>query len=192
MQIHRPYPVSPGASSGISPELSDAISRNPTFQSLSAQVAQDREAQAMRYAYVYTLSGSIAGQTTSPFLLTIEQGADFKCLFMTGNMYCYDAVHAGTFPIPNALGVTAWSGDGLSVMITDTRSGRTLTSGFTPMKLLFTPGYGLTFQNPLPWKYTFLKNSRIQFDVRNRDVATRTHTFDIALIGYKVLSTESN
>jgi hypothetical protein len=168
------------------PEMSQEIQGSPVFSSVLEQLRHDREVQAMRYPFVYVLSDTIVGQTTLPYTLTIAQGTDFKCLFVTGSMYSYDSENASTFPIPNSGGLTSWAGRGLSVQITDSRSGRRLTSGFVPGELLFSPGYGMNFQNPLPFKYHFVKNSKILFDITNRDNANRTHYFDIALIGYKI------
>ena len=172
------------------PEMASAIDRSPTFSSIADQMLHERDAQAMRYAYVYHLNADIVGQTTQAFNITIEQGSDFKSLWLTGDCYSYDAGNATTFPVPNALGSTAWAGDGLSIQITDTRSGRQLTSGFVPAKDLLTPGYGLNFQQPYPLKYYWYRNSKIRFDIRNRDNALRTHAINICMKGYKVLSPE--
>lgn len=170
------------------PEMEAAFAKSPVFSSIQTEINHEREVQKQKYPYIYVLNDSIVGQTTSPFPLTIEQGTDFKCLFMTGSAFSYDAdvADATNFPIPNSLGVTAWAGRGLSADITDTRSGRKLTSGFVPFELLFSPGYGLNFQDPIPFKYFFNRNSKVLFDIRNRDVAARTHEFSIALIGFKI------
>lgn len=169
-------------------EMAQAIDQSPTFSSIEDQLVHERQAQSMRYDYVYHLHADVVGQTTQAFDITIEQGADFKQLWLTGNCFSYDAVNATSFPVPNSLGATAWAGDGLSIQITDTRSGRQLTSGFVPAKDILTPGYGLNFQQPYPMKYLWYRNSKIRFDIRNRDLVTRTHSIDIALKGYKILS----
>ena len=189
MQMHHAVNRNALSSSGRSPELTQEISDNSTFSSLAAQVTQEREAQAMRWAFVYPLSGTVVGQTTAPFILTTETGTEFRILYITGAMYSYNAGVATSFPIPNALGVTAWAGDGLSCQWLDSRSGRNLSGGFIPMKLLFTPGYGTQFQNAMSYKYTLRGNSMLQFDIRNRDVAGRTHSFDLAFWGYKTIVT---
>ena len=170
------------------PEMARDISGNPTFEAVLQEVNHEREMQAMRYSYVYTLSESIVGQQTLPFNIQIEQGTDFKSLWLTASAFSYDDGQASDFPIPNGLGVTSWAGRGLSVMITDTRSARTLTSGYVPLELLGTPGYGLNFQHPYPFKYFWYRNTKIRFDVRNRDNANRTHRIEIALYGYKLLT----
>lgn len=170
------------------PEMANAINQSPTFMSIQDQMLHERNAQAMRYDYVYHLSATVTGQQTQAFDITIEQGTDFKSIWLTGHCFSYDAVNATDFPIPNSLGATSWAGDGLSIQITDTRSGRQLTSGFVPAKELLTPGYGLNFQQPYPMKYYWYRNSKIRFDIRNRDNNTRSHTIDIALKGYKILS----
>ena len=170
------------------PEMEAAIRRNPTFSAITNEVAHEREVQARKWNYTYTLSASVVGQQTLPFNITIEQGTDFQALYLTGSVYSYDSQNATDFPVPNSLGSTAWAGRGLSVDVTDTRSSRKLTSGFVPIELILTPGYGLNFQAPYPFRYFFYANTKIRFDIRNRDNADRTHTIEIALNGYKVVT----
>jgi hypothetical protein len=172
------------------PEMANAISSNQVFSAIASEVEHERTVQAMRYNYTYSLSGSIVGQQTLPFEIVIEQGSDFSCQMMTGSAFSYDTGNATSFPIPNSLGATAWAGRGLSVNIVETRSGRTLTSGFVAWELLFAPGYAQGFQRPYPFRYHFYRNSKIRFDIRNRDNANRTHTFDVALNGYKIITPE--
>ena len=168
------------------PEMAATIADNGVFGAIENEVEHDKEAQAMKWNYTYHLSDSVVGQVTSPFNIVIEQGTDFKCLWITGRMFSYDAVNATDFPVPNSLGATAWAGSGLSMNMVDTRSGRTLTSGYIQMEDLITPGYGLNFQQPYPFRYLWRRNSKIQIDIRNRDNADRTHYFSIALNGYKI------
>lgn len=172
------------------PAMAETISRNSTFQNAVEQLKHEREIQAIKYDFVYTLSGTITGQQTQPFNLTIEQGSDFKCLWLTASAYSFEGAQGDDtdFPIPNSGGLLYWAGRGLSVLITDTRSGRQLTSGFVPFELIGTPGYGMNFQHPYPLRYLFYRNTKIRFDVRNRDNANRDHDFEIALKGFKVLS----
>jgi len=177
-----------GMSTDQNPELAGMISRNPTFASIAMQLQHERDAQAMRWPYIYPVEGTVVGQTTQPFTITIEQGTDFMCENIAISAFSYDAVNASSFPIPNSLGATAWAGRGLSIQITETRSGRQYTSGFEPIELLGAPGYGLNFQRPISFRTLILRNSKIRFDVRNRDAATRTHAFAISLIGYKILT----
>jgi len=169
-------------------EMARQINENAVFASLANEAQHLGTVQAMKFDYTYTLSGSVAGQATSSFFITIEQGSDFQGLYLTGSCFSYDAVNASSFPTPNTLGLTAWAARGLSAHITDMRSGRELVSGFIPLELLLTPGYGINFQHPYPFKYFFLRNSQIRFDIRNRDAATRTHAFEIAINGYKILT----
>jgi hypothetical protein len=170
------------------PEMANAINANSVFDAVAKEVQHDRTLTAMRYNYTYTLSDSIVGQQTLPFFITIEQGTDFSCKWMLGSAFSYDAENDTDFPIPNSLGATAWAGRGLSVQITDTRSGRNLTSGFVTWETLLTPGYGLNFQQPYPFRYHFYRNTKIRFDIRNRDNANRTHYFEIQLNGFKVVT----
>lgn len=181
-----PMPM-PGSQTD-NPELAQMISADPVFSSIAAEVAHERKVQAQRWNYTYTLSDQIVGQQTLPFIITIEQGTDFKSCFLTGSAFSYDAVNASTFPIPNSAGVTAWAGRGLAVRITDTRAGRELTSGFVPFETIFTPGYGINFQKPYPFRYFFYRNTKLRFDIRNADNALRTHAFTIELNGYKILT----
>ena len=169
-------------------QMADTIDRKPIFKSIANEVQHEREVQAMRYFYAYSVSGSVQGQTTAPFNITIEQGSDFSCKMLTASAFSYDDANVSDFPIPNSLGATAWAGRGLSVKVTDTRAGRELTSGFVPFELLGTPGYGLNFQNPFPLRYFFYRNSKIRFDVRNRDNTDRTHDFEICVSGFKILT----
>lgn len=191
MQMHDPLNRSPMPHNRIAvhnPEMANQINASPVFDAVAKEVQHDRELTAMRYNYTYTLSDSIVGQTTLPFFITIEQGTDFSCKWMLGSAFSYDAVNDTDFPIPNSLGATAWAGRGLSVQITDTRSGRNLTSGFVTWETLLTPGYGLNFQQPYPFRYHFYRNTKIRFDIRNRDNANRTHEFEIQLNGFKVVT----
>lgn len=168
------------------PQLADQFANDPTFSAIYNEVLDRRKKQAIRWGYAYTINGSVAGQATTPFLMTIEQGTDFYSEHLTGSADSYDAANATDYPIPNSAGSTSWAGRGLTVQITDTRSARTLTSGFVPFETLFSPGYGQNFQNPYPWKYYFLANTKLRFDIRNNDNANRTHNFSIALKGYKI------
>jgi len=176
------------------PELAATIAADPTFAALAEEVRHERKVQAMKWWYTYVLSDTLDGQESKPFTLTIEQGTDFKCCYMTASAFSYDAQNASSFPIPNSGGLTAWAGRGLTIRITDTRAGRDLTSGDVPFELFATPGYGLSFVKPFPLHYFFLRNSKIRFDIRNLDNANRSdandsaHAFSIALHGYKYLT----
>ena len=172
------------------PEMANAIAGNPVFTSLAQELAHEREVQAMKWNYTYTLSGDITGGQTLPFHVTIEQGTDFKSMYLTASAFSYSDAHDTAFPIPNSGASVDWAGRGLAVMITDTRSGRTLTSNFVAFELLATPGYGLNFQAPYPFRYLWYRNSKIKFDIRCRDKTNRTHYFEIALNGYKIMTPE--
>jgi hypothetical protein len=180
------------------PELAASIAADPVFSAIGEEVAHERKVQAMKWWYTYTLNDQINGQIAKPYILTIEQGTDFKCCYLTASAFSYDASIASSFPIPNSGGLTRWAGRGLTIRITDTRSGRNLTSGDVPFELFATPGYGLSFVKPFPFHYFFLRNSKIRFDIRNLDNALRiddpngtydaSHHFSIALHGYKYLT----
>lgn len=170
------------------PELRATIDGDPTFAALEQEVLHERKSQAMRWWYTYVLSDSIVGQVSAPYTMTIEQGTDFKCIGITASAFSYDASNASSFPIPNSGSLTKWAGRGLTMRITDTRAGRDLTSGDIAFELIATPGYGLSFNRLFPFKYFFLRNSKIRFDIRNLDASTRTHSFSIALHGFKYLT----
>jgi hypothetical protein len=194
------------------PELAARISADPVFSALEQEVAHERKTQAMKWWYTYVLTDVLDGASSKPFIMTIEQGTDFKCCYMTASVFSFDGTHTGdgiateivptnptSFPIPNSSGLTYWAGRGLTMRITDTRAGRDLTSGDVPFELFATPGYGLSFVKPFPFHYFFLRNSKIRFDIRNLDVAARLYNeatgvdygsqhFNIALHGYKYLT----
>lgn len=175
------------------PELAATIASDPTFAAIEQEVLHERKVQAMKSWYTYPLLNSIAGsglagQATTAFTITIEQGTDFKCCYMTASAFSYNANTASLFPIPNSAGSTAWSERGLTMRITDTRAGRDLTAGDVPFELFATPGYGLSFIKPFPFHYFFERNSKIRFDIRNNDAVGRTAYFNIALHGYKYLT----
>lgn len=168
------------------PAMAKAISNNDTFSAIAQEASFEREAQKMRQDYTYALSGSLAGNQTLPFNLVIEQGSDFKSIQLTGSAYSYDDTNATIFPVP---GNTDWAMRGLSLRITDTGAGRELTSGDIPFELLMTPGYGLNFMQPFPFRYFFARNSLIRFVITNRETNTsRYHYFEIALNGYKIFT----
>lgn len=188
MNVPGQYSRNPNPRSVTNVEMADAIDESPVFSSIAQQMEHEREAQAMRHYFVYPLNGEVIGQQTLPFTITIANDADFKCLWITGSCFSYDAAHASSFPLPNALAVTDWAARGLSTMITDTRSGRQLTSDFVPLETLLTPGYGMTLVDPMPFRYFFWRNSKIRFDIRNRDNSDRTHEFSLCLVGIKMYS----
>ena len=169
-------------------EMAKQISESAVFSSIANEVRHQRTVQAMKWNYSYVLNDDIDGQVTQAFFITIEQGTDFQCKWLTASAYSYedDQGDPTLFPIPNSLAAVNWAGRGLSLRVTDMRSGRELTSGFAAFELFGTPGYGLNFQHPYPFNYFFMRNSQIRFDVRNRDSALRNHQFAILLNGYKI------
>lgn len=169
-------------------EMSRQISESAVFSAIATEAVHQRTVQAMKWNYTYVLNDDIDGQITEAFFITIEQGTDFQCNWITASCFSYedDQGDPTNFPIPNSLGAVNWAGRGLSARITDMRSGRELTSGYVPFELFGTPGYGLNFQHPYPYKYYFMRNSMVRFDVRNRDNTLRNHQFSIALNGYKI------
>lgn len=179
------------------PELAASIAASPVFSAVADEVMHERNVQAMKWAYAYTLNDTILGQTSKPFTITIEQGTDFVCKYMVASAFGYDKNNPSSYP---TFGNTSWASRGLTMRITDTRSGRELTSGDVPFELFATPGYGTAFVKPFPFRYTFLRNTKIRFDIRNNDNETfnasyiegessgEGHRFSIALHGFKYLT----
>lgn len=162
--------------------------RNQVFDALDNEITHLREQQARKHFYIYTVTGSLAGQASTVETLHIEQGTDFKCEYVTGKLFSYDGTTESTFPLPSAQNATPiypFSASGLSFKFTDGRSGRELMSALTPGELIFTPGYGQVFQQPYPFRYYFLQNSQLRIDIYNRDKAARTHFYYLAFGGFK-------
>jgi hypothetical protein len=178
------------------PELAARIAADPTFAAIAEEVKHERKVQAMKWWYTYVLNDTLDGQINKPYSITIEQGTDFKCCYLTASAFSYDATNPSSFPIPNSGGLNHWAGRGLTIRITDTRTGRDLTSGDVPFELFATPGYGLMFTKPFPFHYFFMRNSKVRFDIKNLDNAARKtangsyscQSFSIALHGYKYLT----
>jgi hypothetical protein len=177
------------------------VKTDSVFAALEAEVDHERHVQAMKYWYSYSTAGIIAGQQSLPFAITIEQGTDFKCIGISASAFAFNPAGGSSFPMPVAtagLAATSWACRGLTVAITDTRAGRTLTSGQVPFELFATPGYGVSFTRMFPFNYFFLRNSKVQFDIRNNEnvtfggstVATGATSFSITLHGYKYMTSE--
>lgn len=162
-----------------------------TFKSVAHEQLHNREVQKLKFNYTYHITANVPPATTTAVLLTIDQDADFQIEKMTGSVYgpvdangIVQAAGATDFRMPGT--TTGFAGRGMTVKITDTGSGRDLTSGFIPVELLLAPGYGRAFQNPYPIKYFALRNSKIRFDFRNRDTQSGARQqIDIALNGFK-------
>jgi hypothetical protein len=97
------------------------------------------------------------------------------------------------FPFP--LGNSAMAERGVSVNIIDQSSNvRNLTSDYTPMELLFPPGYGVHIAEPFMSGYILEKYHTLRFDFQNRDflgtddpseVEDSYHVVKIAFTGKK-------
>lgn len=155
------------------------------------EIENFRRVQIDKYAFMYALNLPVGNNTTVPGLLTIEEDADFLVHSITGSAYgpcdvngVREAAVATEFP---QAGTTVGFADrGLMTKITDTGSGRVLTNGWVPLECILTPGYGLSLMQPFPYKYLIRKNSKIQFDLRNRDTTAGYYHFcSIVLNGTK-------
>lgn len=168
-------------------------SRNQVFDSLETEMSHLRMQQIRKYFYVYTVTGELTGQQSTLETVSIEQGTDFKCEYMTGRLFSYEDVDGGgdatTFPMP---GATDFASSGLSFRFTDARSGRELMSALTPGELIFTPGYGQVFQQPYPFRYYFLENTQLRIEIYNRDNANRVHKYYLAFAGFKYQTANAN
>jgi hypothetical protein len=165
------------------------------FNQVANEQLHNASVQKYKFNYSYSVSATIEAGTTTPFILAIEQDADFLIEKMTGS--CYGPCDAsGTpvagatdFPMPGIAIGAGFAGRGLSVQITDTGSSRALTSGAIPVETILTPGYGRQMYLPFPMKYFAARNSKIRFDFMNRDTQAR-HKVDIVLNGYKYMMPE--
>jgi hypothetical protein len=162
------------------------------FEQVEAEQRHNSEVQRFKYNYTYTISALINPNTTTPFVLAIEQDADFLFTQITGS--CYGPCDANaipvaqdtSFPMPGVGAGAGFAGRGLTMEISDTGSSRDLTRGAVPVELMLTPAYGLQFHLPYPMKYFCARNSKIKFNFTNRDqVSGARHQIDIAINGYK-------
>lgn len=171
---------------------------------VTLEAAQFRSQQLSRWCFIYSLNVAIQNGQTFPAVLPIEEDAEFLAVSMTGSCYgpCSDllgtkALNASTdFPlagtaVPSGAGLPAIADRGLSLRITDQGAGRVLTNGFVPVETLLTPGYGLSRTVPQPLRYYLLRNSQLQFDIRNRDTAVGAgetplyHFLSLSIYGFK-------
>jgi hypothetical protein len=163
---------------------------HPVFKQVAHEQVHNRNVQKYKFNFSYYISSLIAASATTPFVLAIEQDADFLIEKMTGA--AYGPVDANgipsaantDFPQPGIAAGAGFAGRGLTVQITDTGSSRELTSGYVPLETILSPGYGINMHLPYPIKYFARRNSKIKFDFRNRDTQAR-HQADIVLNGYK-------
>ena len=170
---------------------------------VTIEAHQFREQQLTRWMFQFTLNVAVANGSTFPAVLPIEEDAEFMAVSMTGSAYgptdiegrkvlnaSTDFPLAGT-AVPSGAGLPAIADRGLTMQITDQGAGRTLTSGFVPVETILTPGYGQQRTVPQPLRYYVLRNSKLQFDIRNRDSAVGPdsevlyHYLSLTLYGFK-------
>jgi len=165
------------------------------FNQVANEQLHNAQVQKYKYNYSYSVSAIIEPSTTSPFILAIEQDADFLIEKMTGACYApcdtngIPVAGSTDFPQPGIAVGAGFAGRGLTVQITDTGSSRNLTSGSIPVEAILSPGYGKQMYLPYPLKYFAARNSKIRFDFMNRDSQAR-HKVDIVLNGYKYMMPE--
>lgn len=164
------------------------------METTALEIQNARRVQLTKYSFIYALNVPVANNNTLPAFLTIEEDADFLINYITGSAYGPTDVAgnrlasiATTFPLAGT--TVGYADRGIMAKFTDTGAGRVLASGFVPFETLFTPGYGVSMFNPLSFKYLVKRNSKIQFDLRNRDAvtggATYYHYVSIVLCGTK-------
>lgn len=188
-------PIPPKGSEVENVGLANAFNKNSVFSSIGAEMYQKREAQALRWMRIYPVSGEIDAAQTKTEIITIDQESDFDCMAFIASAYSYsaDANYPTSFPVPNDSNNSYWAMRGLTIELTDTSSGRLLTSGEVPFELIATPGYGQSFQNPFPFRYYFYSNSKLRIVIRSREpigVAAqgdddygRSHKYEFAMVG---------
>ncbi len=160
------------------------------------QVRHARAEQKFKYAYVYTVTGIVLASQSKTLTMAIEQDADFLVERMTGSAFgpC-DAstglpLSANTdFPKAGVPAGEGHAGRGLTMGWKDTGSGRELSRGQIPVECLLTPGYDQGFHLPFPYKYYAMRNSKIQFDFRNRDTQAN-HNITVVWAGQKFQTPE--
>ncbi len=161
-------------------------------QAVIEEAAQFKAVQVNKSWFAYNLLAIVANNTTLPAFLTIDQDADIMFHSMTGSAYgptnsAGVRQVAGATDFPTAGTTTGFADRGVQVNWTDTGAGINLTNGFIPIETLFSPGYsaaGLTM--PTPFKYYAARNTKLKFDLRNRDTqANLFHVVSITLMGYK-------
>jgi hypothetical protein len=161
------------------------------MENTELEIEQFRRIQINKWAFMYVLNVPVANNSSFPALLSIEEDADFVIHSITGSAYGPTDVNgirqsAVATVFPQAGTTVGYADRGVSTKITDTGSGRVLTSGWVPLECILSPGYGVSLQNPFPFKHPIRKNSKLQFDLRNRDTtASYYHYCSIVLNGIK-------
>lgn len=168
------------------------------MEAVALEAANFRRIQQNKFNFFYALNIAVANNNTIPAFLTIEEDSDFLIKHITGSCYGPTDVNgvrqtnastifplAGT-AVPSGAGLGAYADRGLSLRMTDTGSGRELTSGFIPVETFLSPGYGVELNCPFPMSYFTNRNSKIRFDIRNRDTtANLYHFISIVFHGFK-------
>jgi hypothetical protein len=155
-----------------------------------------------KYSFTYSISVAVKNNDSKTVSLQIEQDADFFIQNITGSIIAPADVNGlrlpaqtSDFPLAGAVNAAGaligFADHGLSVKITDTGAGRTLTNGYIPLELILTPGYREQFDKPYEFKYYADRNSKLKFEFMNRDTKANVgvqayHYVTIALKGYKL------
>ena len=169
----------------------------------AVELRSKRDIQKFKYWAGYTASSIIKNGLSTSMIILIEQDADFEIQEMTirargpvesdgrpiGSSVPY-AAETGVSDFPT-FGASEAASGGLSFTLKDSNN-RVLISNEVDVELVGTPGYGQQLYIPFKLKYTALRNTKLTFDIRNRDLAVTTpgsldqyHAIEIALWGYK-------
>ena len=170
--------------------------------SIQIEAQTQIEKGKFRFPFAYTISKAVPMNSNATVTLTMERDALFIWDKLTASVVAPSDVNgirqSGTlltdFPLAGTTPAVAgfqYSDHGLSVKITDTSAGRELTSGFVALETLFTPGYMESFYLPLEWNYACRENTKIRFEINNRDTGSTNgsalyHYVSFALIGHKI------
>lgn len=164
------------------------------MEATQIEIQNFRRIQLTKWSFIYALNVPVQNNSTLPALLTIEEDADFMCERITGSCYGPTDVNGARVVASNTIfplaGTTVGFADrGVMTKILDTGAGRVLTNGFVPLETILSPGYGLSLYQPYPFRYLIKRNSKLQFDLRNRDTtvdaAAGYHFVSICLHGTK-------
>lgn len=162
-----------------------------TFQGVADQIRHLRAEQRYKYNYTYIVTAIVGAALTKPVILTVEQDADFLCERMTGSVFGPVDITSGLpivavtdFPQPGIAIGAGFAGRGMTMAWKDTGNSRELSRGQIPVETVLTPGYDIGFHLPYNYKYFARRNSKIQFDFRNRDTQA-AHNIDVVWNGIK-------
>ncbi len=187
------------------PNPPDPSSPAPEYRNAAETIrieAQDiRDKQAYKYNFTFPQSVAVPNNGQRAFQIVVDADADFYAERLTGSALGptdqngvrlagqqaaaqNPNVPAQPTNFPYIGTTTGYADRGLTVKITDGGSRVTLTDGFVPLELIFTPGYDIgTFHIPFPFKYLIRRTAKLVMTFANRDRAV-----PVAVAGYNTPS----